>query len=186
MESLAFLIIMIVIGVISAKIGPAAMKQQNAANRRGTPGPTGPDAATALKQPTPAPPVPHAPPEPAPAVLDSSDIMPASVADGDSRECDHGSVGGSMDITTHEGTGDTFEHAKQKVTTQVKTQVRTQVATQVKVNVDTPEQAGPAAPVRPAAPAARWDRARMREAVVMAEILKRPSQRGFGRRGAAR
>ena len=157
---------LIIIGIIfsiinSAKNGKKTPPRQGAQARPGAAAPR--PAQTARPQPpqarttTPSP------------VLAPSDIMPEAVDEGDSRECEHGSVGGSMDIESHEGMSGEFEHAQTKVKTQVKTQV--------KVNVHTRESADTAAP---AADRRRIDRQKLREAVVMAEILKRPSERRVG------
>ena len=118
------------------------------------------------------PPVPSAsyaaPAEPArAAVLDETDYARSDLSEGDSRECDHGSVGGSMDITTHQGQGDEYQHARQQVKVQVKAHVK--------------PAAEEKAPV--IAPHARLTAEEMRRAVVMSEILKRPAERAaFGRR----
>ena len=107
-------------------------------------------------------------------MLDESDRARSDLAEGDSRECDHGSVGGSMDITSHMGQGDTFEHAKQQVQTSVKVNVR-------------PSRAAAQAETKAAAQAIpEMSAKQMRQAVIMAEILRRPAERFAGRRWAAR
>ena len=103
-------------------------------------------------------------------ILDESDRARSDLTEGDSRECDHGSVGGSMDITSHMGLGEEFEHAE----------------TRVKVNVR-PSQAAAKEETKAATrPVAEMTAEQMRQAVIMAEILKRPSERFAGRRWAAR
>ena len=126
-----------------------------------------------------------------PAVLDESDRARADLSEGASRECDHGSVGGSMDITSHAGMGDEFVHASQQVKTQVqtkvKTQVRTQVQTQVKAHVrDYGANSGADASAAEGVSMAGLTAEQMRQAVVMAEILKRPDERFRSRRCAFR
>ncbi|MBQ8953934.1 MAG: hypothetical protein IJ048_07435, partial [Clostridia bacterium] len=106
-------------------------------------------------------------------MLDDSDRARDDLAEGDSRECDHGSVGGSMDITTHMGTGDEFEHARQQVETRVKVNVKPSRTAQ--------EETAATARAIPELSAEE-----MRRAIVMAEILKRPAERYAGRRWAAR
>ena len=96
--------------------------------------------------------------------------MPESIDEGDSRACDHGSVGGSMDITDHQGMGGEFVHAEQ--------QVKTTVTTTVKPSRSDGEEASA---LREVGGIPQMSAAQMRQAVVMAEILKRPAER-FGRR----
>lgn len=110
------------------------------------------------------------------APLDESDHAPTVLDEGESRSCDHGSLGGSMEVADHQGMGEKFVHAQQQVKTRVKTEVETRVKTQVHVNrkdvvgetqaVD--EEETPVAELTPE---------QMRRAVVMAEILKRPCER---------
>ena len=101
--------------------------------------------------------------------MDESDLARSDLSEGDSRECDHGSVGGSMDITTHQGQGVEFEHAKP----------------QVHVNVR-PTREAAADTQAAAAGAIHMTAAEMRRAVVAAEILKRPSERRAAGRWPAR
>ena len=103
-------------------------------------------------------------------MLDDSDRARDDLFEGDSRECDHGSVGGSMDITTHMGRGEEFEHAE----------------TRVKVNVRPTAAAAKEETTAAARPIPEMSAEEMRQAVIMAEILKRPSERFAGRRWAAR
>ncbi|MBR0463848.1 MAG: hypothetical protein IJJ23_05620 [Clostridia bacterium] len=149
--------------------GSGAPQTRQPAMRANAAQPAAPKVSPAPVSRTPAP---AAPAEPAPVARDlpESDRMPAFVDEGDSRECEHGSVGGSMDIESHEGMKDGFEHATTKVKTQVKTQV--------KVNVKTRESddANDRAPLKSARGV---DRKKLMEAVVMAEVLKRPSERRF-------
>ena len=107
-------------------------------------------------------------------MLDESDRARDDLTEGDSRECDHGSVGGSMDITTHMGQGEAFEHARQ------------QVQTRVKVNVKASRSATKEETSAAARPIPEMSAAQMRQAVIRAEILKRPAERFAGRRWAAR
>ena len=108
--------------------------------------------------------------EPLYGMLDDSDRARDDLSEGDSRECDHGSVGGSMDITTHMGRGEEFEHAE----------------TRVKVNVRPSAAAAKEETTAAARPIPEMSAEEMRQAVIMAEILKRPSERFAGRRWAAR
>ena len=101
-------------------------------------------------------------------ILDETDRARTDLDEGDSRECDHGSVGGSMDITSHAGMGEEFEHARP----------------QAKPNVK-PAYAA-AADSAPLQSAAKLTAAQMRQAVVWAEILRRPSERWQGGRWTAR
>ena len=181
------IIIIIIFAAISLIVN-ASKKKTNGGGQRGAAQsgarPAPPQQQMNRPQPTPArrpaAPAPvKAAPQPAPAVLDDTDRMPDHLASGESRECDHGSVGGSMDITTHEGLEDgSFEHAKQKVATQVKTSV--------KVNVKAPERAQDTKVSDPTAPGKAFDRKKLREAVIMSEILKRPSERMAQRRYGVR
>ncbi len=108
--------------------------------------------------------------------LDESDRAPVDLTEGESRSCDHGSLGGSMEVADHQGMGEKYVHAQQKVKTRVKTEVAATVKTQVHVNrkdvvgetqVEDDEEA----------PVAELTPEQMRRAVVMAEILKRPCER---------
>lgn len=108
--------------------------------------------------------------------LDESDHAPTVITEGESRSCDHGSLGGSMEVADHQGMGEKYVHAQQKVKTRVKTEVETTVKTQVHVNrkdvvgetqVEDDEET----------PVAELTPEQMRRAVVMAEILKRPCER---------
>ncbi len=101
-------------------------------------------------------------------MLDESDRAREDLTEGESRECDHGSLGGSMDITSHAGMGEEFEHARQQATPNVK-----------------PAYAA-AAESAPMQSASKLTAAQMRQAVVWAEILKRPSERWQGGRWTAR
>ena len=107
--------------------------------------------------------VPHRPSDDG-GMIDESDRARTDLLEGESRECDHGSLGGSMDITSHMG-GD-FEHAQ----------------TQVKVRVRPSRPAEPIEESRPMLSASKLNAAQMRQAVVMAEILRRPSERMRDRR----
>ena len=108
--------------------------------------------------------------------LDESDRAPVDLTEGESRSCDHGSLGGSMEVADHQGMGEKYVHAQQKVKTRVKTEVAATVKTQVRVNrkdvvgetqVEDDEET----------PVAELTPEQMRRAVVMAEILKRPCER---------
>ncbi len=108
--------------------------------------------------------------------LDESDRAPVDLTEGESRSCDHGSLGGSMEVADHQGMGEKYVHAQQKVKTRVKTEVAATVKTQVHVNrkdvvgetqVEDDEET----------PVAELTPEQMRRAVVMAEILKRPCER---------
>ncbi len=95
--------------------------------------------------------------------LPESDLAIPEQENGSSRECEHGSVGGSMDITTHEG-GTDFEHATVKVKAHVRPELRRDDENTV-INT-----------VR------RLNAEDMRRAVVVSEILKRPEERMRERR----
>jgi len=97
-------------------------------------------------------------------MLDESDRARTDLSEGESRECDHGSVGGSMDITSHAGMGEEYERAKPEVQPLVRTSA---------------SSARPAAEpdAMPADSITRMTAAQMRQAVIMAEILRRPSER---------
>lgn len=186
-EGLIAVIIIVVSLVASAKKAKTASK--NVPGRKNAARPV--STAQAKPAARPAAPVKSAQPaQPAaepvqsavpvqPQVLNESDYARADLDEGDSRECDHGSVGGSMDITSHAGMGDEFVHAQQMV----KTTVATSVKTQVKVRRDDmppeepeAEEAQPDnAAIRSAA--ASMNAEQMRQAVIMAEIMKRPSER---------
>lgn len=96
-------------------------------------------------------------------VLPESDHAVQHMDNGSSRECEHGSVGGSMDITTHEG-GTDFEHATVKVTAHVRPEFREHDEDTVIGTVR------------------RLDAGDMRRAVIVSEILKRPDERMRERR----
>ena len=109
-------------------------------------------------------------------MLNESDKAPTALDEGNSRTCDHGSIGGSMEAADHQGMGEAFVHAQQQVQTRVKAEVETKVKTQIHVSrndvvgethiVDDEES-----------PVAELTPEQMRRAVVMAEILKRPCER---------
>lgn len=101
--------------------------------------------------------------EPEEEELPESDLAIPEQENGSSRECEHGSVGGSMDITTHEG-GTDFEHATVKVKAHVRPELRRDDENTV-INT-----------VR------RLNAEDMRRAVVVSEILKRPEERMRERR----
>ena len=90
-------------------------------------------------------------------VLDDTDLARADLTEGDSRECDHGSVGGSMDITSHQG--DVNENVSHQ---------------RVAISWDD-KGAQLISPSRISA-------LDMQRAVVMAEILKSPRERYANRR----
>ncbi len=99
-------------------------------------------------------------------LLDESDRARTDLVEGESRECDHGSLGGSMDITTHMGQGAEYERAQ----------------VQVKPSRSDETADAPAALVS----ITKLTAAQMRQAVIVSEILKRPAERMQGRRWAAR
>lgn len=108
--------------------------------------------------------------------LDESDRAPVDLTEGESRSCDHGSLGGSMEVADHQGMGEKYVHAQQKVKTRVKTEVAATVKTQVHVNRE--DVVGETHIVDEGeAPVAELTPEQMRRAVVMAEILKRPCER---------
>ena len=108
--------------------------------------------------------------------LDESDRAPVDLTEGESRSCDHGSLGGSMEVADHQGMGEKYVHAQQKVKTRVKTEVAATVKTQVHVNRE--DVVGETHIVdEDEAPVAELTPEQMRRAVVMAEILKRPCER---------
>ena len=123
--------------------------------------------AQPVAQPTVAPSYTPPQPEPDPAVqtdytagmLDESDRARADLTEGESRECDHGSLGGSMDITSHSGMGEEFEHAAQRAKPNVKPAY---AAAEQASSLQSPT---------------KLTAAQMRQAIVWAEILKRPSER---------
>ena len=100
-------------------------------------------------------------------MLDESDRARADLGEGESRECDHGSVGGSMDITSHAGMGEEFEHAQPLAKPNVKPAYAMA------------EDAALQSPTKLTA-------AQMRQAVIWAEILRRPSERWQGGRWTTR
>lgn len=108
------------------------------------------------------------------SVLDETDYAVSDLAEGESRECSHGSRGGSMDITEHTGMGEEFVHAEQQVKTTVTTTVATKVKTRVKASrgESAETDSASASGAMPAMSASQ-----MRQAIVMAEILKRPAER---------
>lgn len=108
--------------------------------------------------------------------LDESDRAPVDLTEGESRSCDHGSLGGSMEVADHQGMGEKYVHAQQKVKTRVKTEVAATVKTQVRVSRE--DVVGETHIVDEGeAPVAELTPEQMRRAVVMAEILKRPCER---------
>ena len=112
--------------------------------------------------------------------LDESDRAPVDLTEGESRSCDHGSLGGSMEVADHQGMGEKYVHAQQKVKTRVKTEVGTKVETKVKtqVHVNRKDVVGETQAVdEEETPVAELTPEQMRRAVVMAEILKRPCER---------
>lgn len=110
------------------------------------------------------------------APLDESDRAPVALSEGESRRCNHGSLGGSMEVADHQGMGEKFVHAQQQVTTRVKAEVETLVKTQVRVNrADVVDETQ--AVDEEKAPVAELTAEQMRRAVVMAEILRRPCER---------
>lgn len=123
-------------------------------------------------------------------VLDESDQAPAQLQEGESRACSHGTVGGSMESADHQGMGEAFVHARQQVETRVeatlepaaKPIMEATVKTQVHVSrSEEPTQAADEDTGASAQPV--FTAAQMRQAVVMAEILRRPAER---RRWSAR
>lgn len=108
-------------------------------------------------------------------VLDESDQAPGEMQEGESRQCSHGTVGGSMESADHQGMGEDFVHARQQVETRVEPTLETTVKPQVHVT-------GSHAPAQDAgesangAPIPALTAEQMRQAVVMAEILKRPAE----------
>lgn len=133
--------------------------------------------AQPIAQPTVAPS--YTPPQPEPAsepeqtdytagMLDDSDRARTDLTEGDSRECDHGSLGGSMDITSHAGMGEEFEHAEQRAKPNVKPAY---AAAEQAASLQSPT---------------KLTAAQMRQAIVWAEILKRPSERWQSGRWSAR
>ena len=108
--------------------------------------------------------------------LDESDHAPTVLIEGESRSCDHGSLGGSMEVADHQGMGETFVHAQQQIKTRVKTEVAATVKTQVRVSRE--DVVGETQAVDDEeTPVAELTPEQMRRAVVMAEILKRPCER---------
>ena len=95
--------------------------------------------------------------------IPESDLAIPQQENGSSRECEHGSVGGSMDITTHEG-GTDFEHAKVRVKAHVRPELQQEEDDTVIGEVR------------------RLDAKDMRRAVIVSEILKRPEERMRERR----
>ena len=181
--------ILVILFIISRLFGGAKKVQKGRPGQHGaapTPG-NGParhqggqPPKTSVTPPMPAQPGPvyepaeaAADPDAAPyddGLLDESDRARFDLDEGDSRECDHGSVGGSMDITTHMGRGKDYEHAQ----------------TRVKVNVRPSAAAAKEETTAAAKPIPEMSAEEMRQAVIVAEILKRPSERFAGRRWAAR
>jgi len=89
--------------------------------------------------------------------------MQMNLPEGNSRECKHGSVGGSMPIKSHsEGTNEPRIRVQASLSGGTK---------EGSIHVQAPP-AGQMEPVRPVMSAEE-----MRRAVVMAEILKRPQER---------
>ena len=159
------IIIIIIFAAISLIVN-ASKKKTNGSGQRGAAQngarPAPPQQQMNRPQPTPArrpaAPAPvKAAPQPAPAVLDDTDRMPDHLASGESRECDHGSVGGSMDITSHQG--DVNENVSHQ---------------RVAISWDD-KGAQLISPSRISA-------LDMQRAVVMAEILKSPRERYANRR----
>ncbi len=110
-------------------------------------------------------------------LLDESDCTPTPQEEGESRLCNHGSLGGSMEAADHQGLGEAFVHAQQQVKTRVETTVKTQVHLsreddEALLDEETGAQTNGSS-LFPAGVTAE----QMRRAVVMAEILKRPSER---------
>ena len=179
MQGIIFLIIVIwAINRIAKARKKASRKAQNRIE------PAMPQNAAPVKQTEqPAAPVKSAP-ESAKVdmcgMLNESDKAPTALDEGNSRTCDHGSIGGSMEAADHQGMGEAFVHAQQQVQTRVKAEVETKVETKVKtqVHVSRKDVVGETHAVDDEeSPVAELTPEQMRRAVVMAEILKRPCER---------